>query len=121
MGRAVQGGRGGERGEVGVSRGVDPGPGRPIKGSASAEASGAARCERFGLGCGRTSGPDLWSCCARSQQQNRRSGNGGWGVRGSCRGGGRRCSAGCLSGSPDPGKFAGCLGKSEKEEEEKKK
>lgn len=94
-----------------VSRRVDPSPGCPIKGSASAEASGAARSERVGLGGTWRSGGGLLSCCARLDR--RRSGSGGWGGRRSCRCGGRRCTAGCLSDSPAPGRFAGCLEKSE--------
>lgn len=47
------------------------------------------------------------------RQRRRRSGSGGWGARRSCRCGGRRCTAGCPSGSPAPGRSVGCLGKSE--------
>lgn len=101
-------------GGVRVSRRVDPSPGCPIKGSASAEASGAARSERVGLGGTWRSGGALLSCCVKLDRQRRhRSGSGGWGVRRSCRCRGRRCTADCLSGSPAPGRFVGCLEKSE--------
>lgn len=53
-----------------VSRRVDPSQGCPVKGSASAEASGAAHYERFGLGCTWMSGADLLSCYVKSDLQS---------------------------------------------------
>lgn len=75
-GRGVQGGGGGGGGAR-VSRRVDPSPGCPIKGSASAEASGAAHYERSGLGCTWMSGADLLSCVKSDRQRRRRSGSDG--------------------------------------------
>lgn len=52
-----------------------------VKGSASAEAFGAARYERIGLGCRRTwtNGGDLLSCVSagKDQKSHHHSGSGG--------------------------------------------
>lgn len=97
-----------------VSRRVDPSLGCPIKGSASAEASGAAHSGRAGLGGTWMRGGDLLSCYVKWARQSRhRYGSGGWGVRRSCRCRGRRCTADCPSDTPAPGKSVGCHEKSD--------
>lgn len=84
-----------------------------VKGSASAEAFGAARSERVGLDCrGRlTNARDLLSCSSAARSR-RRPGSGGSGAQHFCHGRNRRYIVEHPSDTLVPGKCACCLGKS---------
>lgn len=98
-----------------------------VKGRASAAVSAAARCEtpspggagrrrRRRLPSAMTGLGGYWSAARPERRSRPPPGGGGWAGRRCARGRRCRCAAGRPSGSPDPGRCAGCPGKSEHEE-----